>query len=116
MTVLWNKGVRTDREVTANRPDIVIKNKKEKTYIMIDVALSADRNLTQKEAERNQNTNTANVEREMYDYTGSNLSHRNSNKRFKEQFRSHTRKALNRVTTTDSYTWNITHNTGSTAV
>ena len=26
--VLWNQGVHTDREVTANRPDIIIKNKK----------------------------------------------------------------------------------------
>jgi len=28
--VLWNQAVHTDREVTANRPDIIIKNKKEK--------------------------------------------------------------------------------------
>jgi hypothetical protein len=28
VTVLWNQGVHTDREVTANRPDIIIKNKK----------------------------------------------------------------------------------------
>ena len=31
VTVLWNKAVHTDREVTVNRPDIMIKNKKEKT-------------------------------------------------------------------------------------
>jgi hypothetical protein len=24
-TVLWNQGVKTDREVVANRPDIIIK-------------------------------------------------------------------------------------------
>ena len=29
ITVLWNQVVHTDREVTANRPDIIIKNKKE---------------------------------------------------------------------------------------
>jgi len=28
VTVLWNQAVHTDREVTANRPDIMIKNKK----------------------------------------------------------------------------------------
>jgi hypothetical protein len=49
--VLWNQGVHTDREVTANRPDI-IKNKKEKTCILIDVAIPADRNVTQKEAQK----------------------------------------------------------------
>jgi hypothetical protein len=42
----------TDREVTANRPDIIIKNKKEKTCKLIDVAIPADRNV-QKEAEKN---------------------------------------------------------------
>ena len=28
VTVLWNQAEHTDREVTANRPDIIIKNKK----------------------------------------------------------------------------------------
>ena len=28
VTVLWNQEVHTDREVTANRPDIIIKKKK----------------------------------------------------------------------------------------
>ena len=37
VTVLWNQAVHTDREVTANRPDIIIKNKKEKTCKLIDV-------------------------------------------------------------------------------
>jgi len=31
VTLLWNQAVHTDREVTANRPDIIIKSKKEKT-------------------------------------------------------------------------------------
>ena len=30
VTVLWNQVVHTDREDKANRPDIIIKNKKEK--------------------------------------------------------------------------------------
>ena len=30
VTVLWNQAVHTDREVTANRPDIIINNKKQK--------------------------------------------------------------------------------------
>jgi len=49
---LWNQAVHTDREVTANRPDIIIKNKKEKTCTLIDVAIPADRNVVQKEAEK----------------------------------------------------------------
>jgi hypothetical protein len=51
--VLWNQGVHTDREVTANKPDVIIKNKKEKTCILIDVAIPAGRNVTQNGAERN---------------------------------------------------------------
>jgi len=52
VTVLWNQVVHTDREVTANRPDIIIKNKKEETCPLIDVAMPADRNVVQKEAEK----------------------------------------------------------------
>jgi len=52
VTVLWSQAVHTDREVPANRPDIIIKNKEEKTCTLIDVAISADRNLVQKEAEK----------------------------------------------------------------
>jgi hypothetical protein len=40
------------REVTANRPDIIIKNKKEKTCMLIDVAIPADRNVVQKKQKR----------------------------------------------------------------
>jgi hypothetical protein len=28
--IMWNQAVHTDREVTANGPDIIIENKKEK--------------------------------------------------------------------------------------
>jgi hypothetical protein len=52
VTLLWNQAVHTDTEVTANRPDIKIKNKKEKTCTLIDVAIPADRNVVQKEAEK----------------------------------------------------------------
>jgi hypothetical protein len=34
-TVLWNHAGHTDKEVTANRPDIIIKSKKEKTCTLI---------------------------------------------------------------------------------
>jgi len=49
--VLCNQTAHTDREVTANRPDIIIKNKKGKTCILINVAIPADRNVAQKEGE-----------------------------------------------------------------
>jgi hypothetical protein len=121
VTVLWNQAVRTDREVTANRADIIIKNKKEKTCTLIDVAIPADRNVAKgsgKEVKIQEfmYRDTTNVEPEMYDYTGNNWSHWNSNEKPKEKFGSCTRKTFDRFTTKDSYTWNITHNTESNAV
>jgi hypothetical protein len=50
--VLWNQGVHRDRGVTANRPDIIIKNKKVKTCMLVNVAIPTDRNVTPKEAEK----------------------------------------------------------------
>jgi len=49
--VLWNQALHTEKEVTANRPDIIIKNKKQKTCTLIDVEIPADRNVVQKDAE-----------------------------------------------------------------
>jgi hypothetical protein len=50
--VLWNQAVHTDREGTANRPDIIINSKKQKTRTLIDVAIPTDRNVVHKEAEK----------------------------------------------------------------
>ena len=59
---------------------------------------------------------TTNMEPEMYDYTSNKWSHWNCNEKLKEKFGSYTKKTLDRFTTNDSYTWNITHNTESIAV
>ena len=50
--MLWNQAVHTKRKVTTNRPDIIIKNTKEETYILIDVAIPEDTNVVQKETEK----------------------------------------------------------------
>jgi hypothetical protein len=47
ITVLWNQGIQTDREVLANRPDLIIKNK-DKSCLLIDVAIPSDKNVIQK--------------------------------------------------------------------
>ena len=51
VTVLWNQAVHTDREVTPNRTNIIIKNKKKNTHTD-NVAIPAHRNVVQKEAEK----------------------------------------------------------------
>jgi len=58
---------------------------------------------------------TTNVETEMYDYTSKNWGHWNSNEKLNAKFERCSRKTFDRFTTKDSYTWNITHNTESTA-
>jgi hypothetical protein len=44
ITVLWNQGMQMDREVMANRPDIIVKNK-DKICLLIDVAIPSDKNV-----------------------------------------------------------------------
>jgi len=118
--VLWNQVVHTDREVTEN--NIIIKNKKEKTCTLIYVAIPADRNVVQKGSGKEVKIqefvyrDATNVELEMYDCTSNNWSHWNSNEKLKEKFGNSTRQTFDRFTTKDSYTWNITHNTESTAM
>ena len=120
--MLRNQAVHTEREVTANRPDIIIKNNKEKTCKMMDVTIPAGRNVVQKEAEKKLKYKCLCieiqriVEPEMYVYTSNNWRHWNSNKKLKEKFGSCARKPFDRFTKKDSYTWNITHNTESTVV
>jgi hypothetical protein len=42
VTVLWNQAVHTDREVTANRPDIITKNQK-REYMHTDRCVNTRR-------------------------------------------------------------------------
>jgi len=48
ITVLWNQGVQTDREVLAKRPDKIIKNKAHKFCLLTDVAITSDKNIIKK--------------------------------------------------------------------
>ena len=122
VTVLWNQAVHTDREVTANRPDIMIKKKKRENIHTDRCGNTRRQKCCAKGSGKEVKIrafmyrDTTNVEPEMYDYTSNNWSHWNSNKKPKETFRSCTRKTFDRFITKDSYTWNITHNKESTAV
>ncbi|KAI5751249.1 hypothetical protein M8J77_005743 [Diaphorina citri] len=52
ITICYNQQVQTDRTVNANKPDIIIKNRKDRTCTIIDVAVPADMNVEKKEAEK----------------------------------------------------------------
>jgi hypothetical protein len=47
-----NQHVQTDRTIPNNKPDIIIRDNEKRTCILIDVAISGDRNVIKKEAEK----------------------------------------------------------------
>jgi len=52
VTILWNQQVQTDRTIPNNKPDIMIRDNEKGTCMLIDVAISGDRNVIKTEAER----------------------------------------------------------------
>jgi hypothetical protein len=51
-SILWDFSINTDRTIRANRPDIIVKDKKNKTCLLIDVAVPGDANVSIKEFEK----------------------------------------------------------------
>jgi len=49
---LWNQQTQTDKTIPNNKPDIIIRDNEKGTCMLIDVAISADRNVIKKEAEK----------------------------------------------------------------
>jgi len=49
---LWNQQVQTDRTIPNNKPDIKISDNEKGTCALIDVAISGDRNVIKKEADK----------------------------------------------------------------
>ena len=52
ITIMWDMPVNTDRTITANRPDIIIKNSVNSTCKLIDMSIPSDRNIALKEIEK----------------------------------------------------------------
>ena len=48
VTILWDFPIRTGRTVQANRQDIVIKHKQNKTCQLIDMSVPSDSNISAK--------------------------------------------------------------------
>ena len=49
---MWNQQVQTDRTIPNNKPDIIIRDNEKETCMLIDVAISGDRNVIKKEADK----------------------------------------------------------------
>ena len=52
VTILWNQQVQTDRTIPNNKPEIIIRDNEKVTCMLKDVAISGDRNVIKKEAEK----------------------------------------------------------------
>jgi len=52
VTILWNQQVQTDRTIPNNKPDIIIRDNEKGVRMLTDVAISEDRNVIKKEAEK----------------------------------------------------------------
>ena len=52
VTILRNQQVQTDRTTPNNKPDIIIRDNEKGTRMLIDVAISGDRNVIKKEAQK----------------------------------------------------------------
>ena len=52
VTFLWDMPIHTDREIKSNRPDIEMKDKRERRCKIIDVAIPSDNNASVKVAEK----------------------------------------------------------------
>ena len=50
--LLWDFSIRTDNHIQANKPDIVVVDKEEKSCLIIDIACPLDRNIKEKEQEK----------------------------------------------------------------
>ena len=52
VTILRDMPIHTGRTIAANRPDIVLKNKKDKTCLLIDMTVPLDTNTSVKTTEK----------------------------------------------------------------
>ena len=48
ITILWDMPIQTDRQIKANRPGIVIKDKQEKSCLLIDMSIPNEKNTSVK--------------------------------------------------------------------
>jgi len=45
VTILWNQQIQTDRTIPNNKPYVIIRDNEKGTCMLIDVAISGDRNV-----------------------------------------------------------------------
>ena len=63
--IMWDMPVNTDRTITANRPDIIVKDSVNSTRKLIDMTVLSDRNIALKEIEKKSNYKDLELELEI---------------------------------------------------
>ena len=56
ITILWDMPIHTDKEIKANRPNIIVKGTSKKQCILIDMAVPSERNIAAKRLRNFENT------------------------------------------------------------
>jgi hypothetical protein len=59
VTIQWIRQVRTDRTIPNIKPDIITRDNKQGTCMLIDVAIPGDRNVIKKNLRRFKNVKTS---------------------------------------------------------
>ena len=62
ITILWDMPIQTDHEMKTNRPDIVIKNKQEKSCLLVDMSIPTEKNPSVKVTEKLSKYNNLEIE------------------------------------------------------
>ena len=52
VTVLWNQQIQSDRNIPNNKPDVIIRDIEKGICMLLTVAISGDRNVIKKEADK----------------------------------------------------------------
>ena len=52
VTICWYKPIKTDRKVSYNRPDVVVIDREENTWYIVDFAISINHHVKEKEMEK----------------------------------------------------------------
>ena len=52
VTILWDIQIQTDKEIKANSPDIVVKDKKARTSLLINMSIPTERKTYLKTVEK----------------------------------------------------------------
>jgi len=52
VAILWIQQVETDKTIPDNKPDITVRDNEKGTYVLIYAAISGDRKMIKKEAEK----------------------------------------------------------------